>query len=291
MSVNLEKYEKQLAEIVSDLHIQSKAASALKHILRFLDFDPENAMALQLAEIICSGNQRSYKEIQNSYLRLDQRLDSIFNQCCICSKSWVPPGALNEMFGSVVIMNSYGSGGYCSICDKAYCPEHVLDPMPSARGTKTFEQCPVHHSRLDLKAHGREQFKSQPRRRNLILNQVLFIREGPIPPEKELVKDILKETCLDVYEDKPVVIGLNLNTWIEDPEEALSAFINWRKVNQLMRENDQQISIWQFRLVEVKARAYIVKVWSNIPRVTLDNILGETIYHDDFEYRRFILDS
>lgn len=291
MSEKLFHHKANLTEIVTELHRQRRGASALKYILRFLDYDPENKEALDLANIICDGGHDQYEEHLTKNLLLDQRIDSIFNECSVCLKSWIPAGSGSKNLGGRTwSLSSYGFGGYCPHCKEAFCSEHVLSPMPESRVGKFFEQCPKCYGKLELEAYGRKKYRHQPPRKNLMLNQVLFVREGPIPPSKNLAKQVLRLACLDVFEDCPTVIGLNLVSWIEDVEYALDAIIDWREINQLTCPNDQSIHIWAFKVVETQANAFIIKIWSDVPRVTSDNILEETKFAEDFEYRRFMLE-
>ena len=180
----------QLAGFVNSLNKESRCSSAMSSILRTLDYEPDNHDVRELAHLMvwgCIGVHHTCREPLSEVQINDRRLDSFFNECAICSHQWIPgPPAFESWISpeKTVMISSTGVGGYCQNCKKAFCREHVADPLPTLTMGGN-PHCPLCGCELDCyHAYGRK--ARQALRLNKRLSYVVLVRDGFIPPESKV---------------------------------------------------------------------------------------------------------
>lgn len=282
----------KLKDLVYKSLKKSECSSALSHVLRVLDYDPHNSIALDEAGFILYGCLTPFHECKEPITkeqRRDQRLDSLFNECSICNKQWFPPHTFAKTFmpgidpNIVDVSSSYGIGGYCPNCKQAFCQEHVKDPMPSA--WKIGERCP--NCKVDLNitdVFGRK--SNQAPRLNRKLNYILLIREGPIPPDINYCKKMFRLTSIDVFEDRPTVFSMALSPWSNNFGKIIKSVRSWFEANGEIDYYSlyYRTKIWTATDLETNTNFYIAKVWDSEPKITLKNIFEKTQFYENFKF-------
>lgn len=288
--------EKKLYDQLTTLHFKQKlCAQALDQTLRVLEYDSSNAVAKDFAKFIlyqcvCFREFHRCNDPINIEQILDPRLDYLFNECSICNSYFVPLPAIwkvitPKMINLIAYNSSYGFGGYCFGCRKSFCSGHVKRPMPA--GLKFHEECPECNSTLDNE-HVVGRKPKQATRINRKLAYVFFARSGPIPPDHDYCKQILRLTSPDVFEDYPIVCSMA--TDLIDFGLLLERIKNWMGniVETNIAHKELLTSKWNAFDSQTNTHFCIIKKYYPKPRITQSNIFEKTIIHDDIQFEIII---
>lgn len=260
----------------------------MSYILRALDYEPDSHDMLELAHLMvwgCIGVHHSCREPLSEVQINDPRIDRFFSECSICSLQWIPSPSVFESLISpdkILLTSSTGVGGYCQNCKKAFCREHVADPLP----TQTLggnPHCPLCKRELDCHhTYGRK--ARQASRLNTKLLYAILIRDGLIPPDKEYCLKVFRCSSSDVLEDLPSIIGMNLQPWEYQAGLVLDQIRDWLKTQTRHNYTADQTAIWSGLDTETNSRFHLVKVWGSSPKVTLDNLLTIPQHFENFSF-------
>jgi ankyrin repeat protein len=279
----------ELTDLVEKLNKESRCKSAMNYILRSLDYEQDNPDVLNLARLIVGGCTSAFHTCHEPLSEMqinDYRLDHMFNECAKCSHHWIPaPSAFIPWIAPedwVLTSSSTGLGGYCPKCKKAFCREHVAEPLPSIK-MGLNPHCSLCGSKLDCHhVHGRK--ARQAPRQNQKLSCVVLVREGLVPPDKEYCLKVFRASSNDVLEDLPYTIGMNFHPWEYNAEVVFNKVKNWLKTQPHYNFVTDQMAIWSGMDSQSKTRFHLIKFWGTLPRVTLGNLFTIPPYSENFPF-------
>jgi serine/threonine protein kinase len=158
-------------------------ATGLRQVLRALEARPHDEKILELAGMLVSvGMGRSSHVEAEPGERLSDDLlsspliDSIFCQCSVCDRVWVPRDYGGAM---AIVLNPVGA--QCPTCQRVFCRAHFGHADTGVDSSTAV--CPDHRVRLEriVRANGRKsQRLHKPR---LATTAIVLYREGPLPPD------------------------------------------------------------------------------------------------------------
>ncbi len=191
-------------------------------------------------------------------------------------ESWYSPGAM------IVTGGPTGSPGYCSYCKKAFCVEHVADPVATVK-IQLNPHCPICGNELDCRyANGRK--ARQAPRQNKKLLCVILVRDGFIAPDKQYCLKVFRYSSSDVLEDLPYTIGMNLQPWEYDAKHVLDKVRSWLKTQPQHSGALDQMVIWSGLDTGTKTRFHLIKIYGTSSKVTLDNLFTIPPYSENFPF-------
>lgn len=205
----------ELIARVNSLQQEGRYRTALDQILPFLDTNPNDQEALDLAAsvlFVALGPGHKYdpaEPITEEYFA-DTRFDPLFCECegirdgQPCRRHWVQNPWLSEALGGIIFDPA---GGVCPECNKVFCRECAVDRKAMILrcqdcGTKL---------RPITKPNGRT--PQQTRRRNEKLKLVVMLHEGPVPPTDEYLKEKFRRISPDILSDKPEIKVFPVFPW------------------------------------------------------------------------------
>jgi hypothetical protein len=282
----------ELGRLVDSLNRQSRCKSAMSYIMRVLDYEPDNRDVLDLARLTawcCTRVHHSCREPLSVIQINDHRLDHFFNECGShqCFYQWIPTRSVVKSWYShgalIGTGGATGSPGYCRYCKKAFCVEHVKDPLPTIEFSSN-PHCPLCGHELDCEyAQGRK--ARQAPRLNKKLSGVVLVRDGFIPPDKEYCLKVFQHSSSDVLEDLPNTIGMNLHPWEYDAKPVLNKVTSYLEKQMQRKYPADQIAIWTGLDTGTNTNFHLIKIWETSPKVTLDNLFDIPDYSEDFPYQ------
>jgi hypothetical protein len=279
----------ELTDLVEKLNKESRCKSAMNYILRALDYEPNNHDVLELARLIvwnCTSAYHTCLEPLSEVQINDYRLDHMFSECSKCFNQWIPNPSVIGLERTILI-SSTGLAGYCPQCKKAFCREHVADPLPTIK-MGLNPHCPICGSKLDCyHVNGRK--ARQAPRQNKKLSYVILVREGLIPPDKEYCLKVFRASCSDVLEDLPYTIGMNLHPWEYKADVVFNKVKNWLKTQPHYNFVTDQMAIWSGMDSQSKTLFHLIKIWGTLPSVTLDNLFTIPLYSENFPFETAII--
>lgn len=269
----------ELKGIVNSLNKECRCKSVMNYILRSLDYEPDNHDVLVLAREmvwLCTGVHHTCIEPVSEVQINDTRLNTFFNECSDpqCFSQWIPTRSVIESWygtgAQIAVGGATGSPGYCRRCNKAFCVEHVADPLPTVT-VQCNPHCPICGHELDCKYVNGRKARQAPRE-NKKLSCVVMVREGFIPPDKEYCLKVFRNSSSDVLEDLPHTIGMNLHPWKYDANHVLDTVRSWLEAQTQLNCPADQMAIWTGLDTGTNTNFHLVKVWETTSRVTLDNM-------------------
>lgn len=190
---------------------EGRFITALDQIFPLLDQDPNDEWALELAAwTVYYGRLRDSifyapEKLPNEYFH-DTRLDKIFCECKKCIVNcWVPNPILRRPHGDSLNFNP--AGGRCPICKNIFCRECliVIDGSP--------RHCPDCLVDVEVADEPNGRTPRQAPRRKEKIDLVLIFREGPIPPDSEYVRKLLRRYSPDVFDSNPKIGAIPKFPW------------------------------------------------------------------------------
>jgi len=213
---------KQLSPQVQQLTAEGRFRSALDMLLPFLDkaddqdvydslyLDPLYMLACAVI-YLAQSREHAYEATEpltKEYF-LDSRLDPIYCHCDRCSHTWVPNPT--GFIANVQYINPLGL--HCPNCDKIFCNSCLREGISSDNVVYHCLDCGGRLSGIK-KPNGRRSIHRNAREEKLEL--LIVFREGPIPPDEEIVIDLLQNLSPDAFVDVPDLIVLPIFPWEEE---------------------------------------------------------------------------
>lgn len=201
----------KLLDGVPTLTKQHHYHTAMDHILSALKQYPNNKQILEYAAIVI----RSAVVDENSYLAgqigealtqaqyNDRLLDSIFCECELCGSTWAPDPFAAD-YRQTIVFNPTGS--QCPKCNTVFCRRcsemAYTDYICPKCGTKSV---PIQ------RANGRK--PRQLQRHSEKVQFAIVLREGPIAPDSDSLREFLEIISPDILEDAAVDIAIGVFSW------------------------------------------------------------------------------
>jgi len=220
----VQKVTPGLADRVQRLTGEGKFRSALDELFPILDQDPMDQEALRLAMIalgVPRTQQLQAPEPLGLSYWLDTRLDPVFAVCSHCQRSWVPH--LLYFIKEPRVTNPIGM--QCRACGYVVCRNCLAksNAVPSTRAgdgldvnflSRLCPNCKKLSLGFPVFPTGRP--PRQLERRPQPVSAVVVLREGPIAPDYEYMRDLLEPLSPDALQGNAHLIAVPVDSWPND---------------------------------------------------------------------------
>jgi hypothetical protein len=219
-----------MTERMQQLSGQGKLRTALDVLLPILARDPHNQEALWYANLIVGMHGRTThlqaaEPLSNRYL-FDTRLDSLYATCSRCHRSWMPGSTeVKQLYQKVSVTNAMGR--QCTNCGYVVCRECASVEHLALDLSLVSAQCSnCKKEALSPTVYPTGRLPLQLPRRPTPVKTALVYRQGPIPPDKEYMTQLLDDRSPDALDDRAELIGCPVSDWPAHSGELLLAAIS-----------------------------------------------------------------
>ena len=210
---------------------QKKYASGLRELLDYLGQYPGDEYLLQLAAIVVQSGMsysaaydaESHNERLTDKLLADSKLDTIFNECSMCTSTWI---SMHHLYEGAQITTMNAVGGECGSCHKVYCRKCMAHRQFGVEASLSV--CPACGGNIGPVSKPTGRRSRQARRLGVPLEFVLFLREGPIVPDSEYISRVFDQLFPEIREN-PVASGVRaipVERWENISEHAVFLLLN-----------------------------------------------------------------